>query len=248
MGHAFEHSHELTVPVSPEQAWEAIATGPGIDSWFMGRSQIADGTVRTAFLGYTPEAHVTVSQEPSHFAYDSERGEGGRFVAYEFMIEGREGGSTVIRTVTSGFLPGDDWEAEYDAMLKGFALFYSTLGQYLERFPGRTATPVTAMGPPVTDWDRAWEVLRRAIGLPGPARVGDVVRFGPDGLPPVDGVVYFVNDNAVAVSSSDAQYRFVRGFNGSMMAMHQLFAGDAEEKTAEQGWSEWLERIYSPSA
>jgi uncharacterized protein YndB with AHSA1/START domain len=248
MGHAFEHRHELTVPASPEQAWEAITTGPGIDSWFMGHNEVADGVVRTAFMGYTPEAAVTAAEEPSRFAYDSERDENGRFVAYEFLIEGRAGGSTVIRTVTSGFLPGDDWEDEYDAMLKGFAMFYGTLGHYLAHFPGQAATPVTALGPPVTDWDAAWAVLHGALGLSGPAGVGDRVAFEPDGLPPVDGVVYFVNDNAVAVGTADAQYRFVRGFTGSMMVMHQLFAAGTEEKHAVQGWEAWLTGLYSAPA
>jgi uncharacterized protein YndB with AHSA1/START domain len=60
MGHAFEHRHELTVPASPEQVWEAITTGPGIDSWYMGRNEVADGVVRTAFMGYTPESDQRV--------------------------------------------------------------------------------------------------------------------------------------------------------------------------------------------
>jgi uncharacterized protein YndB with AHSA1/START domain len=248
MGKAFEHRHEMTVPASPEQVWEAIATGPGIDSWFMGHNEVADGVVRTAFLGYTPQAPVTVAEEPSRFAYESERDGSGRFVAYEFLIEGREGGSAVIRTVTSGFLPGDDWEAEYDAMLKGFAMFYSTLGQYLAHFPGRAATPVTAMGPPVSDWDAAWAVLHRALGLSAPVAIGDKVVFEPEGLPPVEGVVYFVNDNALAVGASDAQYRFVRGFTGSMMVMHQLFAPETEEQRAVRGWEAWLTGLYSAPA
>ncbi|MFC7713483.1 SRPBCC family protein [Nonomuraea recticatena] len=54
MSHEFELHHELSVEASPEQVWEAIATGPGIDSWFMGRTQVEEGVIRTAFGGYTP--------------------------------------------------------------------------------------------------------------------------------------------------------------------------------------------------
>ena len=40
MAHPFELSHEIEVDASPEEVWEAIATGPGVDSWFMGRNEI----------------------------------------------------------------------------------------------------------------------------------------------------------------------------------------------------------------
>ena len=40
MAHPFEFTHEIKVDASPEEVWEAIATGPGVDAWFMGRNEI----------------------------------------------------------------------------------------------------------------------------------------------------------------------------------------------------------------
>ena len=40
MAHAFEIAQEIEVDATPEQVWEAIATGPGLDSWFLGHSEI----------------------------------------------------------------------------------------------------------------------------------------------------------------------------------------------------------------
>ncbi|MET7528070.1 hypothetical protein ABZS62_38215, partial [Streptomyces sp900116325] len=40
MTHPFEIGQETTLPASPEEVWEAITTGPGIDSWFMGRNEV----------------------------------------------------------------------------------------------------------------------------------------------------------------------------------------------------------------
>ena len=40
MPHEFELRKEITLDATPEQVWEAIATGPGIDAWFMGRNQV----------------------------------------------------------------------------------------------------------------------------------------------------------------------------------------------------------------
>jgi uncharacterized protein YndB with AHSA1/START domain len=244
MGHEFEADKRAELDATPEQVWEAIATGPGIDSWFMGRNQVEPGEggkVTTNFAGYSPTASVTAWDPPRRFAYRTPEAEDGRFIAYEFLIEGRGGGSTVLRLVTSGFLPGDDWESEYDAMTKGDQLFFSTLVTYLGHFAGRSGTPVTAFGPPVDDWPRAWAALHRELGLDGPPREGDRVRSAGD--PSVDGVVYFTNADTVGVRGEHAIYRFLRGLGGPMVAAHVLF-GEVDQAAAERAWRAWLVRVF----
>jgi uncharacterized protein YndB with AHSA1/START domain len=247
VGHEFEAHNRAEVEASPEQVWAAIATGPGIDSWFMGRNEVQPGeggTVRTIFGGYAPELAVTEWDPPNRFAYRSDPAEDGRFIAYEFLIEGRAGASTVLRTVTSGFLPGDDWETEYDAMSKGGALFFHTLVEYVTHFAGRIATPITAFGPPITDWDNAWAVLSGELGLTGPPAEGDRVRFTPAERAPVEGVVYFVNPHTLGVRTSDALYRFLRGLHGPMIVGHHLFS-DVDQNDTERAWQSWLNRVFA---
>jgi uncharacterized protein YndB with AHSA1/START domain len=235
MGREFSASEELTVDATPDEVWAAIATGPGIDSWFMGRNEVDPGqVVRQVFAGYTPEHTVSAWEPGKRLAYGSEPAPDGRFVAFEFLIEGRDHGSTVLRVVNSGFLPGDDWADEFEAMTRGGALFMSTLATYLDHFAGRFATPVTAFGPMITDWPRTRARLMEAIG-----RDGDRVRFAPDGLPPVDGVVYFENEDTIGVRADDAIYRFLRGFRGPVMACHDVFS-DISPDTTEQAWRAWL--------
>jgi uncharacterized protein YndB with AHSA1/START domain len=231
MGHEFESVDEVHVDATPEQVWAAIATGPGIDSWFMGRNDVDPGqTVRTAFGGYTPEHAISAWEPGKRLAYGSE-GEDGRSIAYEFLIEGRDQGSTVLRVTASGFLPGDDWADEYEAMTRGSALFFSTLSTYLTHFAGRFATPLTVFGPMITDWLRTRAKLMAAIG-----RDGDRVRFAPAGLPPIDGVVYFENDDTIGIRTDNALYRFLRGFRGPVMACHLLFS----HQETDQAWQAWL--------
>jgi uncharacterized protein YndB with AHSA1/START domain len=247
MGRAFEAHDEFEIAATPDQVWDAIATGPGIDSWFMGRTEVdpgAGGMVRTAFAGYAPESTVTAWDPSKRFAYHSGEAEDGRFIAYEFLIEGRDKGSTVLRTVTSGFLPGDDWETEYDAMTKGGAMFLRTLVEYLTHFAGRTATPITAFGPPVSDWPQAWAALHEELGLGDTVAAGDRVRFVAAGGDPVDGVVYFVNPHTLGVRTDAALYRFLRGFHGPMVAMHHIFA-DVEPQATERSWEAWLARVFA---
>ena len=62
MGHPFEQHRQADVPATRTRFWAAIASGPGIDSWFIGRSAVqpgADSTVRTVFGEYAPELGVT---------------------------------------------------------------------------------------------------------------------------------------------------------------------------------------------
>jgi uncharacterized protein YndB with AHSA1/START domain len=214
--------------------WTAIATGPGIDSWFMGRNEVDAGqTIRQAFGGYTPEYRVTAWEPGKRLAYGGEPAPDGRFIAYEFLVEGRDQASTVVRIATSGFLPGDDWADEFEAMRTGGALFHRTLATYLDNFAGRVATPVTAVGPAITDWARTRAKLVAAIG-----RDGDRVRFSPAGLPPVDGSVYFENEDTIGILADGAIYRFIRGFHGPLLACHHIFDGFSPNTT--RAWEAWL--------
>jgi uncharacterized protein YndB with AHSA1/START domain len=248
MGRHFEGHHEAETTATPEQVWEAIATGPGIDSWFIGRNEVdpgAGGAVRTDFGGHIAPSTVTAWDPGARLAYGSRPGPDGGFVAYEFLVAGRGGGSTVVRLVTSGFLPGDDWEAEFEAMASGGAMFFATLVEYLNHFAGRTAVPVTVFGPAVTDWPRAWAVLRAALGLTGDrVAVGDRVRCRVSGLAPIDGAVYFHNAQTLGVRTPDALYRFLQGFHGSMIAAHHLF-GDDPGRPVERAWGSWLDDLFA---
>lgn len=236
MSHEFELQHELSLEATPEQVWDAIATGPGIDSWFMGRNQVEDGVIRTAFGDYNPANAITVWEPGKHLAAKAPVADDGRFIAYEFLIEGRSEASTVVRVVTSGFLPGDDWENEFEAMTTGLALFYATLAEYLTHFIGRTAVPVTAFGP--GDYNSL------VAGLGNPA-AGDPITITPPGRQPTSGVVYYTNAQTLGIRTDDAMYRFVNGFGGGTVAQHHLFSPGADADEADRAWTAWLARHAS---
>jgi uncharacterized protein YndB with AHSA1/START domain len=246
VGHEFEITERAEVDATPEEIWDAIATGPGITSWFMGRNEVeggVGGTVRTAFGGYEPESAITTWDPLERLVYGTEPAPDGRFVAYEFLIEGRAGSSTVLRTVTSGFLPGDDWEEEFEAMTAGGELFFRTLVEYLTAFAGRKAVPLTVFGPTIENWDRAWLALGRELGLAGRPEEGDDVRITTDSVSTVDGTVYAANARAVGIRTPNALVRFVQGFRGPMVAMHHLF-GDVDEAKQNRLWTDWLARVF----
>jgi uncharacterized protein YndB with AHSA1/START domain len=242
MGKNFELNHEITVDATPEEVWQAIATGPGIDAWFMGHSEVEprEGGKTVFRMGDMFEAESTVIawDPPRRFKYQGAAAEDGSFMAMEFLVEGRDQASTTVRLVHSGFLPGDNWEEEYDALRKGNPLYMATLKQYLEHFRGRTATPVSSFGAPQPTQDDAWRKVSGALGLSGTVNEGDAVRFTIDGTE-VTGVVDTVRyPSFLGVRTDDALLRFV-GRGGMMGVGHHLFA-EADEKTATEAWQGWL--------
>jgi hypothetical protein len=89
-------------------------------------------------------------------------------------------------------------------------MFFATLVEYLQHYPGRTATPVTAFGPPVTDWTATWQRLRDTL----------------------TGHIYYTNPHTIGVRTSRGLSRYLRGFHGTLVASHALFAADDTDWTA----------------
>jgi uncharacterized protein YndB with AHSA1/START domain len=219
MGKHFEIRRDATVDATPEQIWDAIATGAGISSWFIGSTDVDGDTVRTSFGGGAmPTTTITANDRLHHFAHRSDTAPDGRFIANEFLIEAQDRSATVLRTVSSGFLPGDDWADEYEAMGYGTELFFATLVEYLRHFPGRATTPVTVFGPPVTDWPATWRNLHAALA-------------GRDGH------LYFSNPHTLGLRTERGLYRFLRGFHGPLIAAHVLVAPDDTD------WNDFLGKL-----
>jgi uncharacterized protein YndB with AHSA1/START domain len=249
MPHEFELRKEITLEATPEQVWEAVATGPGIDSWFMGRNQVEPregGRTSMTIGAYTDEGTVTAWEPPSRFALYSGTPGGEGFMAFEWLIEGRDDGSCVLRLVQSGIL-GDDWESEYDALGTGWEMYLHLLSQYLTWFRGQAVTPVTVMAPGAADPAEFWPRLHDGLGLGAEVAENDKVRLTPEGLGPIDGVVDYVSAQALGVRSADGLYRFVRGHTGMAAVGHHLYGDDVDGDEAERAWQAWLERLFATS-
>ncbi|WP_033824055.1 SRPBCC domain-containing protein [Kitasatospora sp. MBT63] len=244
MTHPFEIGLETSLPADPEQVWEAIATGPGIDSWFMGRNQVEPregGTAAMETGGRRAEALITAYEPAKRFATRTPTSEDGRFMAFEYLIEGREGGSTVLRVVHSGML-GDDWQDEYDALRRGWPFHLGTLHEYLTYFPGRTAVPVFAAAPTALAPQEIRAALARGLSIPAPVAVGARAQAGPAGLPPLDGEVTRADDERFEVRTADGIYTFHQG-PGIALMFHHLF-GPGTDGT-EGAWQRWLAALLT---
>jgi uncharacterized protein YndB with AHSA1/START domain len=246
MPHEFELKKEIIIEASLEDVWEAISTGPGIDSWFMGHSKVEPsegGTVSTELGGFTIESKVTEWNPPTRFAYRSNAAPDGSFMAFEYLVEGRDGGSTVLRMVQSGIMEGN-WEAEYEALDNGWDLYLHTLKEYVTHFKGRASTGISGQAGPAASEQKAWDLLVGGLGVPSGIAEGDPVQFSVKGVEPVKGVVDIVHaPYFIGVRTDDALYRF-SGRGGGMGIGHHIFSEESQPN-AEQAWQSWLTEIYS---
>lgn len=233
MPREFELRREVALEATPEQVWEAIATGPGLAAWFMP-------------MEVDPDAATVTAWEPTRcLAIRTPEAEDGSTQAFEYLIEGRDGGSTVLRFVHSGVL-GDDWGDEYEAMTgRGWDMYLATLAQYLRHFPGRPATYVEAEAPPATADPSAWARLAPALGLDVPAVPGDRVRLALDGVAPIEGIVDYVAPTFLGLRTPDALLRFHgRAAIGMPIAVsHHVYAEHVDRAVLEKAWQGWLARL-----
>lgn len=250
MTHEFEVRDEITVDATPEQVWAAIATGPGVDAWFMGHSEFEQregGRASFTMGGETSRSTITAWEPGARFAYRSDENPDGTFMAFEYLIEGRAGGSTTIRFVHSGLLAGDDWEAEYDALKKGDPMYLRQLGAYLTHFPGATLRQnVFVVGPMEPDQERVWSAVGAALGLTGPIAQGASVRFAVDGLAGTEGVVEFVRPDAyVGVRTGEGLYLFMHGYRDMIVVEYHGYSGAEDEGEIETALQSWLGKAFA---
>ncbi len=178
---------------TPEEVWRAIATGPGISSWYVPHQvEERQGGAAMASFGPGPEMQIpgrVVAWEPPHRVVFDGGETGGEGFAFEWLVEARDGGSCVVRLVNTGFGSGEEWDGQYDAMSEGWLLFLTNLQLHLEHFRGRSATPML----PGVMWtgtrDEVWNAVTSALGIPSAPQVGSHVRTTATGAPVLAGRV-----------------------------------------------------------
>jgi uncharacterized protein YndB with AHSA1/START domain len=245
------------LPGTPEQVWDAIATGEGISSWF-GRTDL-DGREGGAIVTYMGEddsspGEVVGWDPPRRFAYNEP--EWARLAGHEdadvtplvneFLVEARSGGTCVVRVVSSAFGTGADWEQEFfDQMREGWEPFFTHLELYLRDFPGQHAAYLEIMRQDAVPAPALWEAVTGDIGLPD--EVGKPVEIR--GLA---GHVHKVRDMRTLVRLTEPYPGYAEvwcvdfGPGTSFATFHAyLFHPEAEKyvEREQPGWKSWLDGL-----
>jgi len=103
--------------------------------------------------GMDAPGRVAAWEPPARVLFDGGDADSG--LAFEWLIEARDGGTCVVRLVNSGFGSGEGWDDQYDAMESGWGLFLFNLRLHLEHFAGQRATALLPMGAWPVEQDRA---------------------------------------------------------------------------------------------
>lgn len=180
---------EAEVPGTPEEVWQAIATGPGVSSWFVPTEEREDGTVVSHFgPGMEVVATKTAWDPPRRFAAESAGfGPGAPPLATEWIVEARSGGTCVVRVVHSLFASSDDWDDHLESIESGWPWFFQILRLYLTHFRAQPCAAFRVLGMAAGSAPEAWEALTSPLGLAGAAN-GDRRKAGAS-LPPLAGLV-----------------------------------------------------------
>lgn len=158
---------EQRVDVSPEEVWEVLTTGPGLERWFPLEAKVEPE--ESIWLSWGPgsegRAPIRIWDPPRRFGWTESYGEDedGRpiEVAVDFFVEGRSGG-TVVRLVHSGFSTSSDWDEMFDAVKDGWRYFLFNLAFYFRHHAGRDRRMVWRREPTDLSREDAWRRLRKA--------------------------------------------------------------------------------------
>lgn len=249
--------HRVEVPGEPEDVWRAIATGPGIATWFV-PAQVQEhegGRIVTDHGPYgTSEGVVTAWEPPRRFAYeerdwDPDRPDAPTW-ATELRVEATGGGTCIVRLVSGFFSGGDGWEENIEGTDEGWASGLRNLRLALTHFPGLPAAMLMADGT-VTDRAPA-EVHRELLAALGLSTVtpGDPVRLA-GAAPDVNGVVVDAGERSVTVRTEEPHHGILEfgvfdhgsGHRGATAAIRwHLYGPGGDEVAAHETprWTDWL--------
>lgn len=188
---------EVEVPGTPEEVWQAIATGRGVSSWFVPTSieERRDGAIVANFgPGMDSASKITDWDPPRRFIAHNPTGMGPNSpaMATEWTVEARAGGTCIVRVVHRWFADSDDWDRQFEGTEHGWPAFFRVLGLYLTHFRGMPSSAFQLMSFVPGPTSRAWASWAGLLGL-DQAVPGQGARTAT-GVPTLGGVVERVSE------------------------------------------------------
>jgi hypothetical protein len=231
----FEIRKEVLLAATPEQAWEAIATGPGLATWFMP-------------MELDLESPTVTSNEPGRrLGIRLPAAEDGSFQAFDYRIEAAGPDTVRLRFTHSGFT-GEGWPDDFETITGfGWDMYLHVLIQYFEHFAGLPAHYVEAEAPPSSADPATWPRLLAALGLPDPPKEGAGVRIDLPNFGAVEGTVDYVTRSFVGLRAPAALIRFHGRHPNAMpvaVSMHVYVSTTFDTEAAARAWEAWLAGVF----
>jgi uncharacterized protein YndB with AHSA1/START domain len=184
-------SVEVEVPGTPEEVWDAIATGPGISKWFV-PAQVEPHVGGKLVLNFGPGmdsiSEVTAWDAPHRFSATGQGlGPNAPEMATEWTVEARAGGTCTVRVVHSLFADTDEWDNQLGEVETGWPSFFAVLRMYLSQYRGQPGAHFQVMAPVAGTVLEGWRALTGKLGLASLAAGAKIQSHA--GTAPLTGVV-----------------------------------------------------------
>ena len=254
---------EVEVTGTPEEVWQAIASGPGISSWFVPTElEEKDGQPIAVMSNFGPgmasRALVTAWDPPRTFSAQGEGWGGSPPIATEWSVEAQAGGVCRVRVVHSLFASTDDWDNQLEATEHGWPGFFRTLQIYLTHFRGQGSAIMQLMAPFAGTDAQAWESLTAALQMKSLTLAQHWTT--PADIPTLSGVAEHISaapyDALLRIEQPGPGVAAMGAYNcggdQSMVGLTLYLYGDQAAATVAQVtplWQAWIqERFPAPQA
>ncbi|MGH8931799.1 MAG: SRPBCC family protein [Egibacteraceae bacterium] len=245
---------EMEVPGTPEEVWRAIATGPGIATWFVPAEvdEHEGGTIVTHHGPWGDSVGTVTAWEPPHrFAYEERDYTdklGAPPWATEILVEARSG-TCVVRLISGFFRDSEGWEDQLEGTDQGWRQGMTNLRLYLTHFAGQPAANLFAVGQVPGERSEVSAALLGALGLNGVAP-GDHLRASGD-APALEGIAEEAKEHGVLVRTiqpSPGLFELsAQSYGGVIVVVRGYLYGEGGADVAEREearWQAWLEKRF----
>ncbi|WP_439541561.1 SRPBCC family protein [Hyphomicrobium sp.] len=251
---------EVLVPGTPEQVWQAMATGDGNAAWFT-KATIEERVGGKLEFDFGPDmsssGEVTIWEPPHRFGYvERDWSKDAPPVATEIVITSRSGDQCLVRMVHSLFTSSDDWDDQMEGFEGGWPGFFEVLRIYLGHFAGKKAVSARVMAFTKSDQLAVWSRLTHELGLAG-LNAGErrTTSAQPERMTGVVHAVHQDDQKRYALLRLDEPAGVAMfgtygiSDNVNVSAIIFFYGDDAAEKAqaSEDLWRDWLGKTF-PSA
>jgi uncharacterized protein YndB with AHSA1/START domain len=248
---------EVEVPGTPEEVWAAIATGPGMSSWFVpSTSEERVGGIATSNFGPGMESVATIKtwNPPKSFVAETEEEPG--TVATEWTVEARAGGTCVVRVVHRWFASTDNWDEQFEGYTYGWQSFFRILRLYLTHFAGQRCSAFHLAAFSQAPMLETWRSLMQSLGV----QKGRQSVVPTQGVPVLSGVVERMGDDAKTAElllrldqpADGLAHMFPMPMGGQVLVSIRFYlygdAGAAIAAEVERNWANWLAQQFPTGA
>lgn len=256
---------EVEVPGTPEQVWQAIASGPGVSAWFVpteikpGKDGQPEHVISNFGPGMDSEAKITAWEPNKRFAAESQGWAPGMpSMATEWTVEARSGGTCTVRVVHSLFASTDDWDDQLTSVESGWPMFFAVLKLYLAHHRGEKSGHVYVMGGATGTRGEAWTKFLALLGL-GKASPGQAVTTSVTDASALSGTVETVSSSGkerlimrLSKPLPGMAIVLLQDCGGFFMVSLSLYLyGATAPSVAErerQSWQRWMDATFPMAA